>query len=89
MTKKHFIALADAMRTTKPESEIDIMGVASSEYTAELAQWKQDVNIIALVCASHNPQFNRERWLAYIAGECGPNGGPITGGIHKGRMRTL
>jgi hypothetical protein len=24
------------------------------------------------------PRFNRKRWLAYIAGECGPNGGKVT-----------
>lgn len=25
--------------------------------------------------ASQNPLFNRERWMDYIAGRCGPNGG--------------
>ena len=24
---------------------------------------------------AQNPNFDRERWLAYVAGECGPNGG--------------
>ena len=34
-------------------------------------------NEIANVCASINPLFNKGRWLNYIAGECGPNGGAI------------
>ncbi len=28
-------------------------------------------------CRSQNGQFKRERWLAYINGDCGPNGGKI------------
>lgn len=36
-----------------------------------------DLQIEALAdfCASQNPNFNRERWLSYIRGECGPGGG--------------
>ena len=33
------------------------------------------VNVLADFCAAQNPQFNRERWLGYIAGENGENGG--------------
>ena len=31
--------------------------------------------LLADFCAAQNPAFNRERWLAYIAGDCGSNGG--------------
>lgn len=57
LTKKHFIALADAVRTCVP--------------TLELAQ----LDVLADFCQAQNPAFNRFRWLGYIAGECGPNGG--------------
>ena len=35
--------------------------------------------ILALAdfCASQNPLFKRDRWLDYIAGKCGKNGGPV------------
>jgi hypothetical protein len=33
-----------------------------------------DVNALADFCHSQNPNFNRSRWMGYIAGECGPNG---------------
>lgn len=35
------------------------------------------INIIADFCAAQNPRFDRARWLGYIAGECGKNGGKI------------
>jgi hypothetical protein len=35
------------------------------------------IDRIADFCASQNANFNRERWLAYIKGECGPNGGAL------------
>lgn len=30
---------------------------------------------LADFCQSQNPAFKRQRWLDYIAGKCGPNGG--------------
>lgn len=33
------------------------------------------ITLLADFCQSRNPAFDRERWLAYIAGKCGPNGG--------------
>ena len=30
---------------------------------------------LADFCESQSPNFNRSRWLDYIAGKCGPNGG--------------
>lgn len=63
MSKKHFISLADTVRnlTTHDDGEtVNLSAVVES---------------LADFCASQNPRFNRSRWLAYIAGECGPNGG--------------
>lgn len=72
MSKKHFIALADTLRLNKPFCA----GTQAPELAA-LEQWQSDVNAIADFCKSQNGQFNRERWLDYIAGKCGPNGGTI------------
>ena len=68
MSKKHFIALADALRAEKPGSNWD---------PNKMVQWELDVKAIADVCQRSNPRFNRERWMDYINGECGPSGGRI------------
>jgi hypothetical protein len=69
MHKKQFIALADAIKQHNEEfSRPD--NSAERFFDAQLAT-------LADFCASQNGQFNRERWLGYIAGECGPNGGVI------------
>lgn len=62
MTKKHFIALADAIRehNTRP---------AFTPFTPD------QLHTLADFCRAQNPQFKGERWVQYIAGECGPNGG--------------
>ena len=78
MTKKHFIALADVMRDCKPTTNSeDTIGIfvvpgGGSEYL-----WQKTVEKVADFCQSQNSRFNRERWLAYIAGKCGPNGGKL------------
>jgi hypothetical protein len=64
MSKKHFIALADVIRETEPDSS-----------SPKFEQWLSIRDALADFCKSQNANFNRERWLAYIAGECGPNGG--------------
>ena len=67
MSKKDFIALADAIR----------------EHNAgfgfgDLTEFKQThLDTLADFCQSTNPRFKRELWLSYIAGQCGPNGGQI------------
>jgi len=43
----------------------------------KMLQWELDVKAIANVCAAQNPNFNRERWLGYIAGTNGKNGGKL------------
>lgn len=81
MTKKHFISLADTVRrlraayyTQHPASELahernKIVAVI----TSELADW----------CKDHNREFNRQRWLDYVAGDCGPSGGTTSGANGK------
>jgi hypothetical protein len=32
---------------------------------------------LADFCKAQNPNFNRDRWLDYIAGKCGKNGGKV------------
>lgn len=62
MTKKHFIALADMIRRVNAERP----DTAFSPY---------QILALSQFCAGQNPAFDRTRWLAYIAGDCGPNGG--------------
>ena len=61
MTKKNFIALADAVRNG----------------TELIALTQPQVEALADFCQSQNPNFNRERWLGYIAGANGENGGKV------------
>jgi hypothetical protein len=68
MTKQHFIALADAIR--EHNSVLERYG------KGKFTPFSPDqIHTLATFCQSQNSRFNRERWLAYIAGECGPNGG--------------
>ena len=65
MTKKHFIALANHIKEANrvlDDSERYSEGVISS---------------LADFCKSQNSNFDRELWLDYIAGKCGPCGGEI------------
>lgn len=63
MTKKHFIGLADAIRQHNAYGE--------DKFT--------DAHLRALAefCRSQNTRFMGGRWLDYIAGKCGKNGGAI------------
>lgn len=65
MSKKDFIALADALRGSKPPAADP----------ARVYRWEIDVQEIAVVLGRDNPRFNRARWLDYVNGPCGPNGG--------------
>jgi hypothetical protein len=62
MSKKHFIALADAIKTANADPNFPHFDA-------------RQIETLANFCRFSNPMFNRERWLAYIAGTCGPNGG--------------
>lgn len=63
MTKKHFIAIADWI-------------LAHNKWSA--TPFTQDQLLtLADFYKAQNPQFNRDRWLGYIAGTNGPNGGKV------------
>ena len=66
MTKKTFIALADAIRRANHRATLlDISKPYGTDAISDLADF----------CQSQNSNFNRERWMDYVAGNCGPNGG--------------
>jgi hypothetical protein len=71
MTKKHFIKLADAIRSAKPQWK------ANGDDVPALMQWEHQVRILADFCFDQNSRFNRTRWILYVNGECGPNGGKL------------
>ena len=73
MTKKHFIALANTIAALEPIK----LNQVDSRASAEHRQWELMRDSLADFCQCQNTRFNRERWLAYIAGECGPNGGKV------------
>ena len=77
MSKKHFIELANTVRKLRP-----IKTQAGSQYgdgfhDGEMLHYECTVKALADFCQSQNSQFKRDRWLDYIAGECGPNGGKV------------
>jgi hypothetical protein len=67
MTKKHFIALADSIREHNK-----VMRVVFAE---RMTFNTEQIDALADFCAQQNSNFNRERWLGYIAGTNGKNGG--------------
>lgn len=65
MQKRHFIALADVIRR------------ANNSPWDEQHFRDGQIDKLASFCQSQNPRFDRDRWLGYIAGTCGPNGGKV------------
>jgi hypothetical protein len=63
MSKRNFINLADAIRTLITSDDGSSVEMAAV------------IETLADFCQSQNPNFKRERWLDYVAGNCGPNGG--------------
>ena len=57
MTRKHFKALADALKDSHPTQTGD-----ASPDSAET--WKRTVENVAYACRSFNPHFDRARFLA-------------------------
>lgn len=55
MSRRHFTALAKAMLASKPHPSSDPL---------TLVQWRRDVSAVARVCASFNPAFDGELFLA-------------------------
>lgn len=69
MSKKDFIALANYVRNMNERAG---EGIDHTDPYTEI-----QLNHLADFCAAQNPRFKRKRWFAYIAGECGPNGGKV------------
>lgn len=69
MTKKHFIALADAIR------EYNDTGI-SGEHPYQPFNEAQ-IRVLADFCEAQNSRFNYDRWVGYIAGTNGKNGGKV------------
>jgi hypothetical protein len=61
MTNKHFIALADTIRLMSHDTFLRLTD--------------KQIDYLSEFCESQNPHFDRQQWLNYIAGKCGPNGG--------------
>ncbi len=78
MLKKHFIALADAISFYNRQSYSQVPAYRKVSFTDD------QLAVLADFCQSQNYNFNRERWLGYIHGDCGPCGGkPQAGGPGK------
>jgi hypothetical protein len=62
MSKKDVIALADLIKARSWDKRDG----------AGLFVWD-----LADFCKDQNPAFNKDRWMDYLAGKCGPNGGAV------------
>lgn len=69
VSKKHFIALEDAIRRFNQLKE---EGCETANHFDA-----QQLGVLADFCRGQNPNFDRDRWLDYIAGRCGPSGGAV------------
>lgn len=67
MSKKHFIALADMMREHNR-----LVGDRGPNLFNH-----GHIGALAGFCLAQNPQFNTDRWINYLNGKCGSNGGKV------------
>jgi hypothetical protein len=68
MSRKNFIELADAIRRHNELQQGTTNPIVFGAF---------HLNTLATFCQSQNPAFKRERWLGYIKGVNGKNGGSI------------
>jgi hypothetical protein len=66
-----------AVRNNHPTDRIIAYEIGWAIQLRESGPYVGEHELPADFCQSTNPRFNRERWLAYIAGECGPNDGTV------------
>lgn len=64
MSKKDFIAMADAIR------EHNNNGLEPF--------CESQIETLAKFCRGQNYDFKWDRWISYIKGECGKNGGSVS-----------
>lgn len=70
MSKKDFIALADAIRESAATGQ--------GQLASEVVLWSRNhLRVLADFMHTQNPRFNENRWFGYLYGECGPNGGSV------------
>lgn len=71
MTKKDYIAIADALR------DILLHGPIAVHETGKPTRTIQGdiTNALCSVFRADNPAFKENRWRDYLAGKCGKNGG--------------
>jgi hypothetical protein len=77
MSKKDFIALADMLRTARMNVIKDEDGYPLSAPYSHNPFRDEHIQFLADFCETQNRNFKRQRWLDYIAGKCGSNGGAI------------
>ena len=70
MTKRDFIALADALIRYR-DDDSGAFGYNSRSAVEEVSK------VLADFCQSRSERFNGPRWFGYIRGENGPNGGRV------------
>jgi hypothetical protein len=63
MTKKHFDAFAEKLRSLRPIVHGPEGGVGWTLDTGAARQWAEDCEAVADVCAKFNPKFDRARFL--------------------------
>lgn len=73
MSKKDFIALAEAI--TEHNRIAERTKTAGVYQTAPFTN--EHLDTLVRFCRSQNGNFMQGRWLDYIAGKCGKNGGTI------------
>jgi hypothetical protein len=71
MNKKLLIALADTIRNANAAH-------ATNRSPGTVPFTEAGILSLADFCAAANPNFKRSRWLDYINGKCGPNGGKMS-----------
>lgn len=76
ISKQDFIALADALKGINPGDKCPSWQ-SPDKWDGLHFQYEWTLKVLAEALEAQNPNFNRERWLSYIAGDCGPNGGSI------------
>lgn len=64
MAKKHFEAIAEALKARKPNDNKDVWEGEEDYFNGLISQWRGDCEAMADVLAEFNDQFDRARFLA-------------------------